>query len=130
MEFALKWEAELLVVSVIPPVPANVYRESGNFIMHTRMRDLEEFDKTIERAHMKVLLDAENMVKEGHPELKITPILEKRHVSIRIMEIAEEEDVDLIVMGNRGLSGIKSWFLGSVSKHIVEHCKKPILIVK
>jgi len=30
----------------------------------------------------------------------------------------------------RELSGIKSWFLGSISKYVVENCKKPILIVK
>ena len=132
MEFALKWDAELLVISVIPPVPSNIYSESDNLTMSTRMIGLEEYDKAIEQAHVKVLLDAENMVKESHPELKITPILAKGHVSIRIMEIAEEEHVDLIVMGSRGLprARIKSWFLGSVSKHIVEHCKKPILIVK
>lgn len=130
MEFALKWDAELLVISVIPPVPAHIYSEISNFTLYTRMIGLEEYDNAIELAHVKVLLEAENTLKESHPELKITTILTKGYVSTRIMEIAEEEDVDLIVMGCRGLSGIKSWFLGGVSRTVVEHCKKPILIVK
>ena len=46
-----------------------------------------------------------------------------------IVEVAQEEDVDLIVMGSRGNGGIVG-FLGSTSRHVVEACTKPILIVK
>lgn len=43
---------------------------------------------------------------------------------------AEKGGFDLVVIGSRGLGGIKELFLGSVSHEIVEKSKVPVLIVK
>ena len=47
-----------------------------------------------------------------------------------ILHFAETNDVDLIVCGTRGLGGIKSFFLGSVSHKLLEEAKCPCLVVK
>ncbi|RYL88101.1 universal stress protein [Sporolactobacillus sp. Y61] len=46
-----------------------------------------------------------------------------------ILTFAEENGYDLIVIGSRGLSGVKE-FLGSVSHGVVQRSKVPVLIVK
>jgi nucleotide-binding universal stress UspA family protein len=46
-----------------------------------------------------------------------------------IVDAAEREDADLIVMGTRGLSGVKSLLLGSVSHQVAQHAARPVLIV-
>jgi nucleotide-binding universal stress UspA family protein len=46
-----------------------------------------------------------------------------------IVDAAEREKVDLIVMGTRGLSGVQSLLLGSVSHHVAQHARAPLLIV-
>jgi len=46
-----------------------------------------------------------------------------------ILEESKKQNCDLIVMGSRGLSGIKE-FLGSVSHYIVQHSQIPVLLVK
>lgn len=46
-----------------------------------------------------------------------------------ILEHAREHGCDLIVMGSRGLTGIRE-FLGSVSHYVVQHSPVPVLIVK
>ncbi len=46
-----------------------------------------------------------------------------------ILEFAEKSNYDLIVIGSRGLSGVKE-FLGSVSHGVVQRSKIPVLIVK
>ncbi|MGM0846341.1 MAG: universal stress protein [Bacillota bacterium] len=43
---------------------------------------------------------------------------------------ADEHNVDIIVVGNSSKSGIKKWFLGSVSEKISHNCSSSILIVK
>ncbi|MER3408238.1 MAG: hypothetical protein C4292_05730 [Nitrososphaera sp.] len=48
----------------------------------------------------------------------------------RIMEVAEEEAADLIVMGSIGLTGLsKLRALGSASRAVSERARCPVLIV-
>ncbi|WP_048601869.1 universal stress protein [Rubeoparvulum massiliense] len=47
-----------------------------------------------------------------------------------ISSFAEEHDMDLIVLGSRGLTQMKEWMLGSVSHRVSQYAEKPILIVK
>ncbi len=47
-----------------------------------------------------------------------------------ILTAAEKYEADMIVMGSRGLSGIKELLLGSVSNHVVHYAKVPVVIVK
>jgi len=46
-----------------------------------------------------------------------------------ILALAEKERVDLIIAGTRGLHGLKRWFLGSVSRKVMVHTTKSVLIV-
>lgn len=48
----------------------------------------------------------------------------------RIVEIAEKQHFDLIVIGSRGMSGAKEIFLGSTSNYVLHKSKKPVLVVK
>jgi nucleotide-binding universal stress UspA family protein len=46
-----------------------------------------------------------------------------------VEQVAEEHDASAIVVGSRGLSGIKSLLLGSVSSGIVHHALRPTVVV-
>ena len=47
-----------------------------------------------------------------------------------IIKAAEASGMDLIVMGARGIKGLASVFIGSVSKAVANNATKPVLIVK
>ncbi|MDA8084195.1 MAG: universal stress protein [Nitrospiraceae bacterium] len=47
-----------------------------------------------------------------------------------IVDTADEADMDLIVMGARGMKGLKSYFIGSVTKSVALHSAKPVLVIK
>ena len=47
-----------------------------------------------------------------------------------IVTYSEEHPVDLIIIGNRGLSGLKKILLGSVSNYVLLRSHVPILIMK
>jgi nucleotide-binding universal stress UspA family protein len=47
-----------------------------------------------------------------------------------ICEVAEKEGVDLIVVGNKGMTGAKRFLLGSVPNQVSHHAPCNVLIVK
>ncbi|MDY0404189.1 universal stress protein [Virgibacillus sp. 179-BFC.A HS] len=47
-----------------------------------------------------------------------------------LASFAEENEVDLIVMGNRGISGIKKFVMGSVSEKVTNQASCAVLVVK
>jgi len=47
-----------------------------------------------------------------------------------IVNVTAESDIDLIVMGARGLTGIKSFFIGSVTNSVAMSASKPLFITK
>ena len=46
-----------------------------------------------------------------------------------IVDAAEQLDAAAIVLGSRGLTGLKNVLLGSVSEGVVRHAGRPVLVV-
>ena len=59
-----------------------------------------------------------------------TELIASSSVAAGIVDFAEKEYVDLIVVGTRGNSGFKKLLLGSVASGIVNYAHCPVLIVK
>jgi len=49
---------------------------------------------------------------------------------LAIVEMAETVDAEAIVIGARGLSGLKSVLLGSTSNAVLHHTKRPVLVAQ
>jgi nucleotide-binding universal stress UspA family protein len=47
-----------------------------------------------------------------------------------ITEVAQEKDIDLIVMGSHGRTGLKRLLMGSVTERVITHAPCPVLVVK
>ena len=62
-------------------------------------------------------IDADSEIIEGDPAREI-------------VELAGRREVDLLVVGTRGLGTIAGTLLGSVSRWIVQHSNVPVLVVK
>ena len=50
-------------------------------------------------------------------------------LSDAIIQVADEANADVLVLGTRGLTGVKSALLGSVSHHVLQHADRPVLVV-
>ena len=47
-----------------------------------------------------------------------------------ILDVAREQDVDLIVMGTRGVSAVERWLIGSVSSKVLHHAHCSVLVAR
>lgn len=90
------------------------------------------FEEILEqnRAHVREQMD--KLAKERLNKLpnKINTVVLEGNPAQKIVSYAEERKADLIVIGSRGLSGLKEFMLGSVSNKVVQMANCPILIIK
>jgi nucleotide-binding universal stress UspA family protein len=62
-------------------------------------------------------IEVESVLLEGSP-------------AEEIVDFADKNDIDLIVMGTLGRTGIQRFLLGSVAQNVVRHARKAVLIVR
>ncbi|MCL5128796.1 universal stress protein [Algibacter sp. L4_22] len=62
--------------------------------------------------------------------VNVTPIIKHFKVFSEVNDVAKENNVDIIVMGSHGSSGIQEMFIGSNTERVVRNSEIPVLIVK
>lgn len=131
VNIAERWGSELEILSVVPRVMMPVFPDEGfGAAPITAAQDMSDYQDKMRSIYQASLEEAENDVKESFSNINVsTRLLEGRPSSI-IVDEAENNDFDLIVIGSRGIGGITGWILGSTSRRVVESCTKPILVVK
>lgn len=61
--------------------------------------------------------------------LEVETVVQESNQGVGIVEHAEKLDVDMIVMGSHGRSGISRWVLGSVAESVVQKSSCPVMLV-
>ena len=51
-------------------------------------------------------------------------------VADTLIDIARERDAAVVVVGSHGISGLRTRLLGSVSRKLIEHCDRPVLVIR
>jgi nucleotide-binding universal stress UspA family protein len=117
-------DSELIILNVAPEL---TYISPASF---SRREDLHSLQSDVEKDRKKMLQEHVDRLQTLYPTLKAKPIVKTGSARKNIIDVSHEENVDLIVVGNRGKSGVATWMLGSVSRDIVESCTVPVLVVK
>jgi nucleotide-binding universal stress UspA family protein len=72
-----------------------------------------------------------NMAKvEGIPDVKTEILFDVKSIIESIIEYATRNNIDLIVIGTRGRTGLKGFFMGSVANGVVQHVHCSVLLVR
>lgn len=84
-----------------------------------------------EKKDAKKLVDnVAKMAKDAGVDVEMKII--ERHPSVpdAIIQFAEQNGVDLIIIGTKGRTGIRRFLLGSVTESVVHHAHCPVLVVR
>jgi nucleotide-binding universal stress UspA family protein len=115
----------------------NVYESRFNLPETTTDRlpltrdDIERFEKLSEqeREERKTLIEEAVNKFEAHG-IKVNTALECGHPAETIARYASEGGFSMIIIGSRGLGGLKKLLLGSVSNAVLQEAKCSVLVVK
>lgn len=66
----------------------------------------------------------------GIPEVKTQIFLDVKSIVECIVDYATNENIDLIVIGTRGRTGLKKFMMGSVANDVARHTHCPVLLIR
>ena len=125
---AAVFKGELVILTVVPITPFPIFSEEG--VGSLRAQDFQDYQRRMLKSYEKALERAEADIIERYPHLQYETVLVEGRPSSTIVEEAEKRDVNMIMIGSRGLGGITGWILGGTSRKVVEQCTKPIFVIK
>ncbi len=130
VDLAQKYASELVVLHVTPMASySNLSVLYGVSIPPPPAAD--EKYREYQRNVAKTLVNRAAQLAEGTGVSASTAIQESPgSVVERIAAYAQGEKIDLIVIGSRGLSGLKKLVMGSVSGGVITHAHCPVLVVR
>lgn len=122
IEFAKKYNSKLIIIHVIHIHAAGLMyttESAFNQFIEKSKKESEEWFSTIRKE-----------ANEQGIEIKTENIEEMYSVPGAIIRYAEEENVDVIILGSTGKSGFKRLLLGSVASDVVRYSKCPVFVTK
>ena len=129
-------EHELLLFSVIPKTAAVCELEEDTLVPHFSSQQKafcqieDEKGMALKRALQRA---KEALLQAGFPEenIQVKTSPQKRGIARDIVAEADRSNVDMLILGRRGISGFKEFFLGSISQKVLELSKeKSVLLVQ
>ena len=123
LDLADSTSSELHIVLVEEPAYAYVDASGYPFFTDAELEhELEQQARMRLDAEMEKRRSAGGAVAEAH--------LRVGAAAAEIVDLAEDIGAGLIVMGSRGLGGIRRALMGSVSDSVVRHAHCPVLVVR
>ncbi len=123
-ELAKVMGASVLLVSAYEPVPEGRLRhertevpEDVSWMVNPREDVQAVLDGEAERIKEAGVEEVETFAREGDP-------------ADAILDVAEEKGADLIVVGNKGMTGARRFLLGSVPNKVSHHAPCNVMIVR
>jgi nucleotide-binding universal stress UspA family protein len=123
-----KYGAELIALHVVSPSLRYGYLE--DILAPGLPTPLKEIIVLAMEKGKKYLDEVEQNGLSNKLKVQTEVIIVTRSVVTEIIDYAEDHGVDLIIVGTRGMSGIKKMLLGSTASGIVTYAHCPVLVVK
>jgi nucleotide-binding universal stress UspA family protein len=132
---AIEQGAELLqgqpatVLSVWQPIIEVLAHTSSGFGVAPGMLDFEEIDRAGRQNAEERAQEGAGLAREAGFDAQARTCSQDTTTSEAILAQAEAVKASAILMGSRGLTGLKSLLLGSVSHAVVQHADRTVIVV-
>jgi len=129
VNIANKFNSELIIIYVVVSPSKSEYANLTGLVTPKQIDMIIENAKKESRNWFKKI---EDKVKEENSNIKISMKVLLTGIAIygEVIQFAQQENIDLIVIGTRGRSGIKKLLLGSTASGVVTYANCPVLVTK
>lgn len=115
---ALSDDGEIIILSVASKLEATTPFQSKKNVARMNKGFLEEAHDNVDR-----------MAKRFDDRVKIRKMVITGIPSDTIVKVAEDEDVDLIIIAASGKSGLHKFFIGSVAEKVLKSTERDVLLI-
>ncbi|WP_028659257.1 universal stress protein [Nocardioides insulae] len=122
-ELATKLSAKLIVVTAYPRLAASRLGQQAHNV------PAPKHWRTDHRAEAEEILAAA-IASLGRSGVTPETIAQEGEPAEALIKVAEERRADIIVVGNKGMTGAKRFLLGSVPSRVAHHAPCSVLIVR
>jgi nucleotide-binding universal stress UspA family protein len=122
-ELAKQTGAELEIVSAYDPVPASRLREE-------RLEAPADIEHTVGPSEDVDAILADSAREAEGQGVKVRTHARQGEPADVILDVADDQKADLIVVGNKGMTGAKRFLLGSVPNKVSHHAPSSVLIIR
>jgi nucleotide-binding universal stress UspA family protein len=132
ISIAMKNNSRLVILYVIdvykyPYLPSSIIL-APTFGSEKYLEERNEAEEQMNKIKEKYKQKTKNNIDSK--ELKTEIVEGAKSVSTTIMEYAESENIDLIIIGSRGRTSFKKLLLGSVSSDIIKNAHCAVLVIR
>ncbi|MEW6418985.1 MAG: universal stress protein [Nitrospirota bacterium] len=110
------FSSKLYVLNILP-----------SYVIKKKMKKYKDYDRAIKELFEQTSISLNKFMKVH--DIKDSGMIEQDEPDKRIVSFSVEKDIDLIVMGARGLSFIKGMIIGSVTDAVLKSSPCPVLVI-
>jgi nucleotide-binding universal stress UspA family protein len=121
-ELAKAFDSKVCILSVVTPELRMSSGRGSNMYPSILLEELKEFSE-------KTLDESKKQFQEMANQVETFSVL--GNVADEIVRFADENKIDLVVMGSHGLGALKNRLMtGSVTTRVLHHIDVPVLVIK
>ena len=133
MNLAEKYDAEIVILHVIEPIPPMVKHYVKGFVDEINWDEKVKYQQemAIERIKKRLEEFCKRETQDAPQCLTLvsTILVRPGHPVEEILKTADEEQCNLTILGTHGKGFLKQTFLGSVARSVLDRARKPVFII-
>jgi nucleotide-binding universal stress UspA family protein len=127
-DLARKHDARIVILHAIEPIPPYVDAYTG-MTYEMKRKQQEEIIEDIKKLLLGFCKKAETQIGSPCVELVSKILVPRGHPPEEILNAADGEGCDVVVLGTHGKGFLSHTFLGSVSSAVLHRTRKPVFII-
>jgi nucleotide-binding universal stress UspA family protein len=103
----------------------------GDMMSYYRGGKIDEYRKILAKQAEQLLDDVSSEIRRVNKNIKVaTNVIIDSSVPNAIIGYAKKMEIDLVIVGSQGMTGLEKFLMGSVANKVIIHAHCPVLAIR